>query len=455
MKDNKQSVAASSIFASFFLTVVKLIVGLMTGSMGILSEAVHSLLDLGATILTFFAIKFGDRPADDSHPYGHEKIESVSALIETGLLFVTSIWIIYEAIHRIIVRNTEVEIAWYAFAVVIISIIVDISRSRALIKVAKKTNSQALEADALHFSSDIWSSVVVLIGLILVMIGIRGADTFAAIGVSIFVMMAGYRLGKRTINILVDRAPDGISDIIEDLVCKVPGVIGTSNIRVRSLGSRLAIEVCIKLSRKLSLARASDIKKDTEQKIKAQFQTAEILVNIDLIQLDDETIVEAVQALGVKNNIPVHDVVVDLLDGKQYISYDLELPDTLNMKDAHAIATSLEEDVKNELGEEIELNSHIEPLRNGAVLSSDVSENKMDEIMAVLKEADKEVEEISEIHNVLARKIGDKFFVSFHCLTPAEFSLEAVHEATNRFECLMKERMKTIKRVVIHAEPIE
>ena len=437
------------------MTVAKLIVGLLTGSMGILSEAAPSLLDLGATILTYFAIKFGDKPADDSHPYGHEKIESVSALIETGLLFVTSAWIIYEAIHRIIIKDTEVEITWYAFAVVIVSIVVDVSRSRALIKVAKETNSQALEADALHFSSDIWSSAVVLVGLILVAFGIKGADTFAAIGVSIFVMAAGYRLGKRTIDVLVDRAPEGISDTIKVLVDKVPGVIETSNTRVRSLGSRLSIEVCIHLSRKLSLSRAHDIKKDIEQKIKVRFPDAEILVHTKSIQLDDETIVEAVQALGARNNIPVHDVMVDMLDGKQYISYDLELLDTLSMKEAHGIATHLEESIKSELGEDIELNSHIEPLRNGSVSSSDVSEAEMDEIMSILKEADKEVDEICEIHNILARKIGDKYLVSFHCLAPAEFSLESVHEATNKFEYLMKGQMKAIKRVLIHVEPTE
>ncbi len=181
----------SSVAAGAALTLTKLVVGLLTGSMGIISEAAHSLLDLAAAVMTVFAVKHGDKPADADHPYGHGKIESVSALIETGLLFLTSAWIVYESVRRLWSGNVEIEATWYAFAVVIGAMAVDISRSRALYAVAKRTKSQALEADALHFSSDIWSSAVVLIGLVFVRLGIKGADAIAAIGVSMFVAVAG------------------------------------------------------------------------------------------------------------------------------------------------------------------------------------------------------------------------------------------------------------------------
>ena len=196
-KDKKQAVALSSVFASAILTIFKFIVGIMTGSMGIMSEAAHSFLDLGSALITLFAVKEGDKKADTGHHYGHYKIENVSALIETGLLFLTSIWIIYEALKRLTTGNIEMEVTWYAFAIMFVSIIIDYSRSRALGKVAKETKSHALEADALHFSSDILSSIIVVTGLVLVRIGITRADSIAAIIVALFIMRLGYLMSKK------------------------------------------------------------------------------------------------------------------------------------------------------------------------------------------------------------------------------------------------------------------
>jgi cation diffusion facilitator family transporter len=453
MSNKKESVAISSVFASLALTITKFVVGILTGSMGIISEAAHSLLDFFAAGMTYFAVKFGDKPADEAHPYGHGKIESISALAETGLLFVTSGWIIYESIRRLIAKNIEVEATWYAFAVVIVAIIVDISRSRALLKVANQTKSQALEADALHFSSDVWSSLVVLLGLVFVLLGIRGADAIAAIGVSIFVAIAGWRLGKRTLSVLVDTAPKGISDEATEIAKKTNGVVGVELVRVRSLGPNVFIEMIVQVSRKFSVARAQEIVKNIEEEIKRKIPGADTLIRANSVQLDSETIIEAIQALAAKNNVSVHEVVVDILDNKQYISYDLELPDTLTVRKAHEIATVLEKDIKEELGSGIELNSHIEPLKNETILSSNITEEEMQKVMAVISRVDQEVKEISDLHNVLVRKIGEKFFVSFHCLAQGNLSLEAVHNVTSKFEYLMREKMKEIKRVVIHTEP--
>jgi len=198
-------------------------------------------LDLIAAVITFFAVKFSDLQADKEHNYGHGRIENISALIETFLLFITCFWIIYEAIHRLITKNIEIEITVWSFIVISTSIVIDITRSRALYKVARQYNSQALEADALHFSTDIWSSCVVLFGLILISFGIKGADAFAAIGVSIFVLIAGYRLGKRTIDVLIDTAPEGISDIVKETIKDVEGIIAVNTVRVRPLGPSVFI----------------------------------------------------------------------------------------------------------------------------------------------------------------------------------------------------------------------
>src|SRR3989339_236206 len=173
----KKSIALTSVIAAIFLTGFKLVIGLLTGSLGILSEALHSALDLVAAIITFFAVRFADVPPDEGHNYGHGKIENYSALVETLLLVITCAWIIYEAIRRLITHEVHIEVTVWSFAVIVTSIIIDFSRSRALYKVAKKHDSQALEADALHFSTDIWSSTVVLIGLIGVTFNFQYADS--------------------------------------------------------------------------------------------------------------------------------------------------------------------------------------------------------------------------------------------------------------------------------------
>jgi cation diffusion facilitator family transporter len=195
MQQEKLNVALVSVFAAVFLTGSKLVIGIMTGSLGILSEALHSGLDLVAAVITYFSVRISDKPADKQHNYGHGKIENFSAFIETILLVITCIWIVYEASNRLISGKTHIEVGAWSYIVVVSSIVIDISRSRALSRVAKKYNSQALEADALHFATDIWSSAVVLLGLICANFGYYFADSIAALGVAIIVLFVSYQLG--------------------------------------------------------------------------------------------------------------------------------------------------------------------------------------------------------------------------------------------------------------------
>lgn len=453
MSDKKQSVALSSVLAGLALTAMKLVVGLVTGSMGIISEAAHSALDLGAAFLTFFAVKIGDRPADEDHPYGHGKVESVSALIETGLLFLTSFWIIYEAVHRLMTAKTEVDVTWYAFVVVALSIIIDVSRSRALSRVAKETHSQALEADALHFSSDIYSSAVVLLGLIFTMLGMSWVDSFAAIIVALFVFVAGWRMGKRTINALVDTAPPEISSKIIDLVQVVPGVISVERVRIRPVGPLTFVDISVVADRRLPTTQINLLVHSVENKIKEVFAETDVVVHIRAGSFDSESIIDKVRVLSDKHGLSVHDIMTDTLDAKKYISFDVEVDDKLKLKEAHDKVTALEDELMLELGSGVEINSHIEPMRGEAILSSNVDKNEMDKILSVLDRSDKNIEEIKNIHNVLVRKIDDKYFVSFHCNAPADMSIETVHAATARFEYLMRQDEDKIKSVVVHVEP--
>src|SRR5215467_9746217 len=171
MRAEKRTVAGNSVLAAVLITGLKIVVGVTTGSLGILSEAAHSGLDLVAALITFFSVRVSDKPADADHQYGHGKVENFSAFLETGLLLLTCLWIVYEAIKRLILPNVEIEPSFAAFTVMFLSIAVDSWRSRALGRIATKYDSQALQADALHFSTDIWSSSVVIVGLALVWLG--------------------------------------------------------------------------------------------------------------------------------------------------------------------------------------------------------------------------------------------------------------------------------------------
>ncbi|MFA5431574.1 MAG: cation diffusion facilitator family transporter [Candidatus Paceibacterota bacterium] len=449
----KESVAFSSVIASGFLTVLKLMVGVMTGSMGIISEAIHSLLDLGAAILTFFAVRFGDRPPDKDHPYGHGKIESVSALIETGLLFITSAWIIYEAVHRLMFKNVEVEATWYAFAVIIISIVVDISRSRALSKIGKETRSQALEADALHFSSDILSSLVVLIGLVFVFFGISGADSLAAIGVSLFVALAGYRLGKRTINVLLDAAPEGISEKAKEIAEKIEGVIAVELVRSRLLGPNSFIEMVIQIDRKMSMVKVQKIINNIEKEVEKDIPSSDISVRTRSIHLDNENINDSIHALAGSHNISIHEVAVDDLGGCKCISYHVEISDSLNAKEAHKIANELEMSIKEELGEQIIINSHIEPFKNNTILSQELMKKDEEEIVLEIKKISVLVKDLNNLHSFVIRKIDNGYFISLHCVFLENMTLENVHNAVSELESLIKDKIKEVRRIIIHAEP--
>lgn len=255
-KNEKKNVAGLSVIAAVFLTGFKLLVGLMTGSLGILSEALHSGLDLVAAVITWFAVKVSDKPADINHQYGHGKIENLSALIETILLLVTCAWIVYEALSRLLSGNTHIEVTIWSYIVVVSSIVIDFSRSRALSRVAKKHNSQALEADALHFSTDIWSSGVVLLGLICANFGYYMADSIAALGVAIIVVYVSIKLGRRAIDALLDKAPPGMHKHVVLILSNIPEIRSYHDLRVRTSGADYFVDVTIHVDPLLGIRQA-------------------------------------------------------------------------------------------------------------------------------------------------------------------------------------------------------
>ncbi|MFH1007161.1 MAG: cation-efflux pump [Candidatus Latescibacterota bacterium] len=281
-KDEKRQVALSSVLAAVFLTGFKLVVGLATNSLGILSEAAHSGLDLVAALMTLFAVKISGKPADETHHYGHGKVEGFSAFIEVLLLLGTCVYIIVEAIERMTGKSSPVEVNVYAFAVMGISIVVDISRSTALYRVAKKHRSQALEADALHFSSDIWSSAVVIVGLVAYrFFQFPLGDSIAALIVAVLVIVVSIRLGIRTADVLLDRAPSGMRREIEGALSQIPGMEKLESLRVRISGEKTFIDMRLTLARELSFTEAHRIASMAERKVSEIIPGADVIVHAD------------------------------------------------------------------------------------------------------------------------------------------------------------------------------
>lgn len=275
----KRNVALTSVFAAIALTTMKLVVGLLTGSLGLISEALHSGLDLIAALMTFFAVKIADKPPDKDHHFGHGKVENLSALFETFLLLITCIWIIYEAVSRLMSGHVVIEVTYWSFAVIIISIIVDIGRSRALMRVAKKYNSQALEADALHFSTDILSSSVVLLGLIGAAFHYYSADALAALVVGVIVIIICFRLGKRSIDVLLDRSPAHAEEYVLDALNLTDGVMYYHDVKIRTSGPTTFVAATIHVPPGLSIVDAHAIAENVEHKIREKIPNSQVLIH--------------------------------------------------------------------------------------------------------------------------------------------------------------------------------
>jgi cation diffusion facilitator family transporter len=453
MASAKETVAFTSILASGLLTALKLTVGLLTGSLGILSEAAHSALDCAGTILTFIAIRIGDKPPDHDHPYGHGKVESIAALAETALLFATSAWIIGAAIGRLIHGGAEVEATWSATGVMALSMVIDFFRSRKLTKVARETNSPALEADALHFRSDIYSSGVVILGLGLVYLGYPLGDPIAAIGVAVFVLRAGYRLGRETIETLIDTAPAGIDTVVRNAVEDMADVSRIDRVRGGPRGSSVFVDLEIAVGRTLSLERVAEIKQEVTRRVQCELPDADVLVTTQPLALDDETILDRVQVIAASQGVPVHHVTVQHVEERISVSFDLEVDGRQTMAQAHVTASALERAIRQELGDEIEVESHIEPLQTDAVAGSELPWADFRRIRDEIEALAEGTPLLIDAHEIRVRATEVGLYLSLHCHVPPESSVEHAHDAVSELEQKIRRKIAGVRRIIVHAEP--
>jgi cation diffusion facilitator family transporter len=450
----KQRVALVSVGASGLLALAKFIVGATTGSLAILSEALHSLLDFAATILTLFAVRMSDKPADERHHYGHGKVESVTALIETGLLFVTSAWVIQEAVKRLIWHDSGVEITIAAVGVIAGSIAIDFWRAGALGRVAQETHSHALEADALHFSSDMWSSIVVLFGLGAVWLGFPQGDAIAAIGVAIFVSIAGWRLGKRTIDVLTDTAPEGVAEIIATTAAQVEDVVAVDSVKVRPAGSSLFVDLSISVPRALPLDRVAALKGAVARAVAAAVPQAELSITTSPIAIDDESARERVMVIAANRRLAIHHVTVQTLAGRLSVSLDLEVDHRMSLGDAHQVASGLEAAIMREFGPDIEVETHIEPLQADDLEGRDVEQETRARLADTIAGLTENNSGLVDAHNVRVRSTPRGLIVTFHCRAPSDLPVDELHSRVDALERRVEKAWPGIVRIITHAEPI-
>jgi cation diffusion facilitator family transporter len=458
----KRQVALSSLAAAVLLTGMKLVVGIATNSLGILSEAAHSGLDLVAAAMTFWAVRMSGQPADRTHTYGHGKFENLSALGETGLLLLTCVWIIYEAIKRLAhAGEVEVDANLWAFLVVVVSIAVDLSRSRALARAAKKYQSQALEADALHFSTDIWSSTVVLFGLIAVAAGrwldlpwLVSADSVAALGVALIVVWVSLQLGKKSIDDLLDSFPAHLREEVAAVAARVPDVAAVKQVRVRRSGAEVFADVTLAVNHAATFERSHEIADQAEAAIRCVLPGADVVVHIEPVAGAAEDLLTTVRVLAARHGLGAHGVRIYEQEGKRSIELHLEVSESLRLQAAHRQVTLFEDDLRAKLPGLAQIVSHIEPA--GEVTATIHTRHESESaVREAIHEYLAERGIAVEPHEVNVQRTGGEVAVSFHCTLAPETSIADAHELTEQLEKHLRARLPDVGRVVIHVEPTD
>jgi cation diffusion facilitator family transporter len=450
-----------SVGASLFLACIKLVVGILTGSLGLLAEAAHSGLDFVASLITFVSVRVARRPADQEHPYGHERFENLSAVIQGVLLLGTAVWIAYEAALRLFFESVRVQPTPAAFGVMIFAIATDLWRSRILWKVARKYRSRALEADALNFRADLLSSVAVLLGLALVAVGevvgragfLSNADAVAALVVAGIIVYKAGGLLLSSLNVLLDRAPAELEAKVRSAASSVPGVVEATSVRLRESGSRTFADVVVTVPRAISAPEAHEITERVEKAVRDVDPRAESVVHTEPVALDTETLAESIHATALQMGLRTHHERVQRSGDRLEASLHLEVDPGLTLGEAHALANRLGREVRERHPHLSRVNTHIEvaePEIDGETTEVTVEHPGLaSEIKQVAEEAGEE----ARCHEVRLYLTGGSIDAVLHCDFPGSENIGAVHVQTERMEQAVRERFPELGHIVIHAEP--
>jgi len=460
----KKRAALLSVGSAALLVSLKAFLVLRTGSLGVLSEALHSGLDLLAAIITFLSVRMSDLPADEKHPYGHGKVENFSAFVETGLLILTAVYIVYEAFDRLFFRTVHIQASVTAFVVLFCALAIDLTRARALSNVAKKHSSEALEADALHFATDVWSTTVVIAGIALVWAGeawnlpwLVYADALAGLAVAGVILWVGSRLGRRTLDALLDAAPEGLQQEIARAVGRMEGVLDVDRVRVRRAGNRHFVDATVSVARTASLEQVHALSDAIEKRI-GEIVPSDVMVHAEPRAPQGEHLFEAIRAVAQRKGLAIHDVTALQQDGKLFIELHLEVDENLSLREAHRQATELEGEILKIRDGSADVNIHIEPLGRH-IATPDAGIGEMKQLSHLVEDfintLPAEFDELVNCHDVHVRQVEHHILASCHCTMKGDLPITQVHDVTAALEDRVKEKFPQIARVTIHPEPAE
>ncbi|WP_027531135.1 cation diffusion facilitator family transporter [Bradyrhizobium sp. WSM3983] len=449
---DKTSVAAISILASGGMAVAKFVVGIAIGSLALISEALHSSIDLVATIITWAVVRISDKPADHEHHYGHGKLESISALGVTALLYVLAGGILVQSYSHLREGTPPPTISAVPFVVLVVDIVVNLWRARALHRAARETRSEALAADALHFASDVMGSCAVIVGLILAAFGFWWGDAAAAAVVAVMIAALGLRMASSTVQTLVDRAPEGALEKATAAIRGVPGVIDVERLRVRMVGATTFIDSIVNVPRTYPIDRVEEIKRNAQAAVSKTFGDADLAFTAVPVVRDNETVRDRIMVIAHNSGLAIHHVTVHDLVAKLIVGIDLEVNADMQLEAAHDVANTLEQNIQEEFGADVEVDVHIEPLEPELPFGVDAAPERVQTIAAALTEY-AAGGEIHDIHNVRVRDTEGGEIVNFHCRAMPSMTVIKVHEQVDAIERRLRRAFPSVKRVISHAEP--
>ena len=456
----KRRVALHSMLAAAAMTVLKLAAGILSGSLGVLSDAAHSALDLAGAALTFLSVRVSDRPADENHPYGHGKVENISAFIEAGLMAISCAWIIWEALQRIYSHSVELRHSLWPVLVLVTSIAVDYWRSRQLREVARRTGSPALATDAFHFASDIWATLAVLCGLAASWLGtqfgipgLRYADPFAAVVVSLMILRMTWHLTRETIGALTDQIPVETRKRVVDEVEGVEGVLAVEQVRVRRSGAAYFADLTLALPSRTTFEHTGELVRAATEAVQRIVPQADVVIHTVPRQTNAQSIFDRVRAVAARNNVSVHELSVQSHQGRLRVEQHVELDENMPLLDAHSFITSMEQEILREAPEVDSVLTHIE---SEPATIEQPEEIVVDDrrIEVALRAAAKSFPEIVDVHELTVLRAHDHVDLSCHCTLPDKLPMLRVHEVITGLEDRLKLECPEVNRVTIHPEPV-
>lgn len=453
----KVKVALNSLYAAVFITLIKILAAYFSGSLAVLTEVVNSGIDIFVCLVTIFSVRYAAKPADEDHNYGHEKAENFSALIQVLFLFGTSAFILYEGIARLFLNKPyDVNITIWIFAALLLSMVIDFFRARALNKIAGETKSHALEADALHFSSDILSSAIVIAGLIFTYFGFEKADAIAALIVAGIIIGLGIKMSRKAVDALLDRVPPGLNEKVRYETLLIEGVEGIRNIRIRSTGARIFIDMTIEVSRIVPFSKAHEIMDAVERRINQLIEHPDVVIHSEPVETNKETINDKIKMIVNGYGMKCHDVFSHKIGDEIISELHIEIADTNDLTKAHDKVTEIEQKIKSEIDIISKVKIHIDEPSNILYDTIDIT-GKSPDMIAEIKRIvndNKDVESSSDYSVIIT---NGKIRVSLNCIFDYHFSLDEVHDIVTLLEskilAQLKEKYPKLSNVIIHAEP--